>query len=74
MLILAGGAEVLVDSIVAMGEKLKAAHPRTEVVVEPGCSHVDFILEVMLGYSGREGSGNGKGRMIAEDWIEERVK
>ena len=73
LLIQAGGAEVLLDSILTLGEKLKAAHPRAELVVEEGCSHVDFILEVMLGYRGLRGSGRGRGRERVEGWVGERV-
>lgn len=50
ILVWGGSAEILIDSIEAFAKKLQASHPRTELVVEPGAAHEDFIISLFLGY------------------------
>ena len=68
ILIWGGGGEVLIDSIEAIGKKVKEAHPKTELVVEPGAAHEDFIIERVLGYNKK-----AKGTELVESWIKARL-
>ena len=63
-----GGGEVLIDSIDAFSKKLKEAHPNTEVVVQPGAAHEDFIMDKLLGYKAK-----GEGTKLVESWIKARL-
>ena len=68
ILIWGGSAEVLIDSIELISKKLKVAHPKSELVVQQGASHVDFILEGILGYKEK-----AEGTKVIESWISSRV-
>lgn len=62
---------MLIDSIeYVTKEKLQKAHPRVELVVEPGSAHEDFIFDRMLGYKG----GVGEGSQIVESWMAQRMR
>ena len=63
-----GSGEVLIDSIEAFGKKLKEAFPKTELVVQPGASHEDFIIDRLLGYKTK-----GEGTKVVESWIKARL-
>ncbi|KAJ7160970.1 Alpha/Beta hydrolase protein [Mycena filopes] len=49
VLITAGGAELMRDDIVVVGEALKRHHPRTEVVVQKNGLHEDMYLDFAAG-------------------------
>lgn len=68
ILVWGGGGEVLIDSIEVIGKKLKEAHSKTEVVVQPKVGHEDFIIEVILGYTKK-----AEGTEVIESWIKERL-
>lgn len=68
VLVWGGGGEVLIDSIEAIGKKLKEAHSRAELVVQPGAAHDDFIIERLLGYKEK-----GEGTKLIESWIPARL-
>lgn len=68
VLVWGGGGEVLIDSIQAIGKTLKDANPKTEVVIEPGAAHEDFIIEKMLGYKEK-----GEGTKLIESWVAARI-
>lgn len=68
VLVWGGSAEVLVDSIEEVGGQLKSAHPRTEVVIQKGASHEDFIVDVLLGYKHK-----AEGTKVIESWLSERI-
>lgn len=68
VLIWGGGGEVLIDSIEQLAKTLKAAHPKTELVVQPGAAHEDFLLDVLLEYKEK-----GEGTKLIESWLSERV-
>ena len=59
---------MLIDSIEAIAKKLKQAHPRTELIVQPGAAHEDFIIETLLGYTEK-----GEGTKVIESWIATRL-
>lgn len=60
--------EVLVDSIQALGKTLTSAHPRVEVVIEPGAAHEDFIFDTLFGYKEK-----GQGTTLIESWLTVRL-
>lgn len=64
ILVWGGGGEVLIDSIELIASKLKKAHPRTEVVVQPGAAHEDFILDKIVGYKEK-----AQGTEVIERWM-----
>lgn len=68
ILIWGGGGEVLIDSINVISKKLKDAHPRTELVVEPGAAHEDFIIQKLLGYK-----NDAQGTELVRNWIKARL-
>lgn len=68
ILIWGGGGEVLIDSINVISKKLKEAFPKTEVVIEPGASHEEFIIERLLGYKDRS-----EGTKLVESWMKARL-
>lgn len=68
VLIWGGGSEAIIKSIHRFNDKLKAVHPRTELVVQPGASHDDFILEAMFGYKHKH-----EGTKVVESWIHQRL-
>ena len=68
ILIWGGGGEVLIDSIEAIGKTLKEAYPKTELVVQPGAAHEDFIIDRLLGYTEK-----GEGTKLIESWIPARL-
>lgn len=68
ILLWAGGAEVLIDSIASLAKTLKKAHPKMEYVVESGAAHSDFIMEKMIGYTRK-----AEGTRLVEAWLSERV-
>jgi acetyl esterase/lipase len=49
ILITAGGAELLRDDIVVVGEALKKHHPNVELVVQKDGLHEDMYLDFVLG-------------------------
>ena len=59
-----GGGEVLFDSIEAFTEKLRQVHPRVDLVMQPGASHEDFIMDRTLGYTNK-----AEGTRAIEKWI-----
>ncbi|CAK3888142.1 Steryl acetyl hydrolase 1 [Lecanosticta acicola] len=68
LLVWGGGGEVLIDSIQKSAATLKEAHPKTELVVQKGAAHEDFILDVLLGYKEK-----GEGAVVVENWLAERL-
>lgn len=68
ILIWAGSAEILIDSIEVISKTLKEAHPKTELVVQPGASHEDFIIDRLLGYKTK-----AEGTKLMESWISARL-
>ena len=44
--------------------KLKKAHPQTEVVIQPGAAHEDFIMDKLLGYRHK-----AQGTEVIERWL-----
>ena len=68
MLIWAGSHEILVDSIEELAKTLKQAHPKTELFVQPGASHEDFIIDRLLGYKRK-----GEGTKLIESWMAARL-
>ena len=68
ILVWGGGGEVLIDSIEATAKILRTAHPRTELVVESGAAHEDFIVSTLLGYTQK-----AEGTKLVESWIAQRL-
>ncbi|KAK3619502.1 hypothetical protein LTR56_024003 [Elasticomyces elasticus] len=68
VLVYAGGGEILLDSINAFTKILKQAHPRVELVIQPGVAHDDIILDKVLGYQKK-----AEGTKVIESWIAQRV-
>lgn len=68
ILVWGGGGEVLIDSIEKLGKTLKEAHPKTELVVQPGAGHEDFIIDVLLDIKGK-----GEGTKLIESWLADRI-
>jgi len=68
ILVWGGGGEVLVDSIQVIAAKLKEAHSRTEVVIQPGAAHEDFILDKLLGYKAKS-----QGTEVVERWLRDNL-
>ena len=68
ILIWGGGGEILIDSIRTMAVKLKSAHPKTQIVVQEGAAHEDFIFDALLGYKEKP-----EGTRLVESWISERL-
>lgn len=68
ILVWGGSGEVLIDSINRVSTMLKAAHPKTKIVVQDGASHEDFIMDVVCGYPGK-----GEGTKLVESWLAERL-
>ncbi|EME49895.1 hypothetical protein DOTSEDRAFT_144320 [Dothistroma septosporum NZE10] len=68
LLVWGGSAEVLIDSINEVGKQLKVAHPKTEIVIQKGASHEDFIIDVLLGYKHK-----AEGSKVIESWLSERI-
>lgn len=60
--------EVFIDSIQALGKKLKSAHPRVEVVIEQGAAHEDMIFDTLLGYKEKM-----EGTILIESWLSKRL-
>ena len=67
VLVWGGGGEILIDSINALADKLKKAHPRVEVIVQPGAAHEDFMIDTLLGYN------NVEGTKVVRSWIAQRL-
>lgn len=67
ILVWAGSAEILIDSIQVISGTLKEAHPKTELVVQPGASHEDFIIDRLLNYKNK-----AEGTKLMESWISAR--
>lgn len=70
ILVWGGGGEILIDSIESVSKKVQAAHPRTELVVEVGAAHEDFIMDRLLGYK----QSVGEGGEVVERWLAQRLK
>ncbi|KAF7185054.1 Esterase [Pseudocercospora fuligena] len=68
ILVWGGDSEVLIDSIQDFTKTLKAAHPKVDLVVEKGAAHEDFLMDKLLGYSGK-----AEGTQLIESWIAERI-
>lgn len=68
ILIWGGGGEVLLDSIRAISDVLKKAQPKTELVVQSGAAHEDFIIEKLLGYNEK-----AEGTEVIEAWLGARL-
>ncbi|KAF2173052.1 hypothetical protein M409DRAFT_17002 [Zasmidium cellare ATCC 36951] len=68
VIIWGGGAERLLDGINEFANKLKSAHKNTEIVIEPGAAHDDFIADVFLGKKEKS-----EATKVVESWIAERI-
>ena len=68
ILVWGGGGEVLIDSIEAIGKKLKEASPSTELVVQPGAGHEDFLFDTLLGYKQK-----AEGTKLIESWLASKM-
>ncbi|KAM3415344.1 hypothetical protein BST61_g8873 [Cercospora zeina] len=64
ILVWGGEKEVLIDSIKAFATTIEKAHAQTTVVIEPGASHEDFILDRLLGYEDK-----AEGTKVIESWL-----
>lgn len=51
-----------------MAATLKEANPKTELVVQKGAAHEDFIMDVLLGYKEK-----GEGTKVIESWLADRL-
>ncbi|KAK3068185.1 hypothetical protein LTR53_014454 [Teratosphaeriaceae sp. CCFEE 6253] len=68
ILVYGGGAEILIDSIRVFTKTLQQAHPRVELVVQPGAAHDDIILDKVLGYKRK-----AEGTKVIESWLAQRL-
>ena len=68
MLIWAGGAEVLRDSIDRFAQQMHRAHPRVQYVVEAGAAHEEFILERAFAHESQ-----GEGNETVRAWLAMRL-
>lgn len=68
VLIWGGGAEVLIDSIRKCSKMLQSAHPATQLIVQEGAGHDEFMIEVNIG-----GFEKAEGTRVIESWIAERI-
>lgn len=68
ILVWGGGGEIIIDSIRAVTEKMKEAHPRVEYVEQPNAAHEEFILDKTLGTKGK-----AEGQALIESWIGQRI-
>lgn len=68
MLIWGGGAERLLDGINEFGKKMKASNPSTEVVIQPGAAHDDFIADAIL-----NAGTKAEGTKVIESWMVQRL-
>ncbi|KAF2209347.1 hypothetical protein CERZMDRAFT_47242 [Cercospora zeae-maydis SCOH1-5] len=68
ILVWGGEKEVLIDSIKAFGTTIQKAHAQTTIVIEPGASHEDFILDALLGYEEK-----AEGTSVIESWLATRL-
>lgn len=68
VLIWAGGAERLIDGINEFANKFKSVHRDTEIVIQPGAAHDDFIADMFLNRKGKS-----EATQVVESWIAERI-
>lgn len=60
--------EVIIDSIKDVSRTIEEVHSRTELVVEPGAAHEDFIMDSLLGYK-----EEAAGTKLIEEWLASRL-
>lgn len=59
---------MIIDSIKEMTTTLQKGHPKTELVIQHGAGHEDFIIDVLLGYKEK-----GEGTKAIESWLGQRL-
>lgn len=74
VLIWAGGNEVLLDGIEEFSKRFTKGFGgkggRVSTVITPNAAHVEWVVEVLLGYKGDSGTGSAK---VIKDWVKAKL-
>lgn len=69
VLLWGGGRETLLDSILALGEKMKAGGGEAvDVIITEHAAHVEMIVDKLLGRKTK-----GEGAVEVEEWLTSKI-